>query len=175
MPDKYREHFFLTDFRGGPGSGIFSFALKPKGASFELIDKEKFLWECLPTDVDFGVDGGIYFSDWVQGWEMTGKGRIYRVFDPEVVKQPIVLETKKLRAQGFEKRSARDLEKLLAHADMRVRQEAQFELADRGLKSVDIFRHAAQKSGNLLARLHAIWGLGQIIHHYESQAAAGTS
>ena len=175
MPDKYREHFFLTDFHGGPGSGILSFALKPKGASFELIDKEKFLWECLPTDVDFGVDGGIYYSDWVQGWDMTGKGRIYRVFDPEVAKQPIVAETKKLRAEGFEKRSAKELEKLLAHPDMRVRQEAQFELADRGLKSVETFKHASQKSENLFARLHAIWGLGQIIHHHESRASAGTS
>jgi quinoprotein glucose dehydrogenase len=175
LPDKYKEHFFLTDFHGGAGSGILSFALKPKGASFELIEKEKFLWECLPTDVDFGTEGGIYFTDWVQGWEMTGKGRIYRVFDPEVVKQPVVLETKKLRAEGFEKRSTKELEKLLGHADMRVRQEAQFELADRGLKSVETLKRAARKNENSLARLHAIWGLGQVIHNHESKAARGTS
>ena len=39
LPAKYRDHFFLADFRGGAGnSGVRSFANKPKGASFELVD-----------------------------------------------------------------------------------------------------------------------------------------
>ena len=37
--DKWQGHFFLVDFRGSPGaSGVRSFAVKPKGASFELVD-----------------------------------------------------------------------------------------------------------------------------------------
>ncbi|HVY71317.1 MAG TPA: PVC-type heme-binding CxxCH protein, partial [Verrucomicrobiae bacterium] len=154
MPERYAGHFFLTDFRGGKGSGILSFAVKPKGASFELVDEHKFLWEVLPTDVEFGIDGGIYYSDWVQGWEMTGKGRIYHVFDPSVMKQSVVAETKKLLFDGMEKRSLSELGKLLAHADQRVRQEAQFELADRGQASVKTLTAIAKGNPNQLARLH---------------------
>ncbi|MHA4875378.1 hypothetical protein, partial [Enterococcus faecium] len=33
MPEKYRKHFYLVDFRGSSGgSGIHAFTLKPKGA-----------------------------------------------------------------------------------------------------------------------------------------------
>ena len=38
LPEKYNEHFFLTDFRAGPASLVHSFAMKPKGAGFELVD-----------------------------------------------------------------------------------------------------------------------------------------
>jgi quinoprotein glucose dehydrogenase len=161
MPEQYREHFFLCDFHGGKGSGIHSFAVKPKGAYFELVDRTDFLWEVLPTDVDFGVDGGIYYSDWVQGWGKTGKGRIYRVYEPGAVEKPIVRETKKLLAEGMSGRAQDALADLLAHPDMRVRQEAQFALADQN--AVQIFAAvAANPAGPRLARLHAIWGLGQI-------------
>lgn len=161
MSDRYNGHFFLCDFRGGTSSGIHSFALKPKGASFELIDHEKFLWECLPTDVEFGVEGGIYYTDWVQGWNQTGKGRIYRVFDPAVVQQSIVRETKAILAAGMEGRSLSALAGLLSHQDMRVRQEAQFALADA--RAVAPLAKVARGNSHQLARLHAIWGLGQII------------
>ena len=31
------------------------------------------------NDADFAPDGNLYVSDWVTGWGMTGKGRLYRV------------------------------------------------------------------------------------------------
>ncbi|MBL8792508.1 MAG: PQQ-dependent sugar dehydrogenase, partial [Planctomycetia bacterium] len=68
LPERYRQHFFLCDFRGGSGnSGIRSFALKPKGASFELTDAHECVWSVLPTDVHFGTDGALYLADWVEG------------------------------------------------------------------------------------------------------------
>ena len=51
--------------------------MKPKGASFELVDSQQFVWSILATDVEFGYDGGVYVSDWVDGWDGAGKGRIY--------------------------------------------------------------------------------------------------
>jgi len=163
LPAQFQDHFFLVDFRGGgANSGVHSFTLKPKGASFELAQPQHFIWGILATDVKFGVDGGAYVSDWVQGWEMTGKGRIYRVHDPAIDKDPLVLETKKLLAQGMEKRSLKELTGLLAHPDMRIRQEAQFALADRGAQAIKSLSSAARGGANQLARLHAIWGLGQI-------------
>ena len=106
LPDKYAKHFFLCDFRGeGARSGIHAFQVKPKGASFELVNREQFVWSVLATDCDFGPDGAFYLSDWVDGWGLTNKGRIYKVFDPERAKDPPILEVKKLLAEGFDKRT----------------------------------------------------------------------
>jgi quinoprotein glucose dehydrogenase len=157
----FKDRFFLCDFRGGTGSGIHSIAVKPKGAGFEVTDRSDFIWDVLVTDGDFGPDGCFYLTDWVNGWNQTGKGRIYRVFDPETRNSPHVLETKKLIAEGFDQRSGGELVRLLDHADQRVRQEAQFALVARGATSIKPLASTLD-SGDLLARLHAIWGLGQI-------------
>ena len=162
LPERYNDHFFLVDFRGGAGSCVHSFALKPNGVSFEMIDRDRIISEILATDVNFGVEGGLYVSDWVEGWAKCGKGRIYRLFDPENVKTALVRETKKLLAEGMDKRPGNELAGLLAHADMRVRQNAQFALADRGVESIQILTGVAAQNPNQLARLHAIWGLEQI-------------
>ncbi|HZR18589.1 MAG TPA: PVC-type heme-binding CxxCH protein [Verrucomicrobiae bacterium] len=167
LPSKYQGHFFLVDFRGGPAnSGVHTFTLQPKGAGYELVDREHFLWGILATDVKFGVDGGLYVSDWVEGWGLTGKGRLYRVHDPGLDKDPLVLESKRLLAEGMEKRSSKELSHLLEHADMRVRQEAQFELAARDLSGLTTLVSVARQDANPLARLHGIWGLGQVAARY---------
>src|ERR1051325_1266869 len=169
LPERFKDHFFLVDFRGGgANSGVHTFTLKPKGASFELVEPQHFLWGILATDVKFGVDGGAYVSDWVQGWEMSGKGRIYRVHDPAIDKDPLVLETKKILADGMAKRSNTELSRLLAHRDMRVRQEAQFALADRGPQALKSFAGVARQKTSPLARLHAIWGMGQIASQFRN-------
>lgn len=169
LPDRFRDHFFLVDFRGGgANSGVHTFTLKPRGAGFELADPQHFIWGILATDIKFGVDGGAYVSDWVQGWEMSGKGRIYRVHDPAADRDPLVLETKRILAEGLEKRSNRELARLLAHRDMRVRQEAQFALADRGPQAAGILADFARKNSSPLARLHAIWGIGQIGSRFQA-------
>ncbi|MEI6872271.1 MAG: PVC-type heme-binding CxxCH protein, partial [Verrucomicrobiota bacterium] len=161
LAPSWRGHFFLADFRGSPAnSGIHSFSVKPKGAGFELSPTGKPIWNVLATDVEFGVDGGLYVCDWVNGWGMPGKGRIYRVTVAATDKDPLVLETKTLLAEGMEKRTKEQLVVLLGHADMRVRQEAQFELADRS--DIPAFQSAMAENSGQLARLHAIWGLGQI-------------
>ena len=167
LPARFKEHFFLVDFRGGAAnSGVHSFTLEPKGASFELVNREHFLWNILATDVKFGVDGGLYVSDWVEGWGLTGKGRLYRVHDPGLDKDPAVLQTKRLLAEGMERRSLTELAHLLAHPDLRVRQEAQFALAGRGQSAFPTLLAVARKNPNELARLHGIWGLGQIAAQY---------
>ena len=163
LPRRYADHFFICDFHGSSGgSGVYSFAVKPKGASFEVADGHQFIWSVLATDCDFGPDGGFYISDWVEGWGMPGKGRIYRFADAEAAKTPAVAEVKKLLAEGFARRSGAELTRLLGHADLRVRQEAQFALADRGADSIPLLAKAAKEEKMRLARLHAIWGLGQL-------------
>ena len=161
LPAKYDGHFLLCDFKGASSaSGIWSFKMQPKGASFELVEKEQFIWNTLVTDVDFGYDGHVYFSDWIEGWAMTGKGRVYRISDPATVKSAD--EVKAIFAGDFTKRSVADLKGLLAHRDMRVRQEAQFTLVEKGADGQRALAEVAAKGTTLLARLHGIWGLGQL-------------
>ena len=168
LPDRYQDHFFMADFRGGAGnSGIRSFAMKPKGASFEVVDSHEFIWQILATDVDFSFDGGLYISDWVNGWDGAGKGRLYRFEDSEKSKDPRIAEVRQLMAEGFLTRTTAELATLLGHADSRVRLEAQLVLAERGLpvtgpEAVTALEQVALQPGALLPRLHAIWGLGQV-------------
>lgn len=161
LAPQYKDHFFLANFSGSPSnSGILSVTVIPKGAGFDMSPVEKPIWNILATDVEFGVDGGLYLSDWVNGWGMNGKGRIYKMSATGSGADPLLAETQKLIGDGMEKRDVKELVKLLAHADMRVRQEAQFELAARGDASA--LGEVAGANPSQLARLHAIWGLGQI-------------
>lgn len=161
LPDHFKDRFFLVDFRGTPAnSGVRTFRVQPKGASFEVVDEEQSLWSVLATDIDFGPDGAIYLADWVNGWNGEGKGRIYRYFSPELTSSPQVQEVKRLLSEGFSQRTPDELARLLAHADRRVRQEAQFALAEK--KQIAVLAKAATDSDSLLARLHGIWGLWQL-------------
>ncbi|HYR59244.1 MAG TPA: HEAT repeat domain-containing protein, partial [Chthoniobacteraceae bacterium] len=169
LPDQYRDHFFYADFPGG----VRAFQIKQRGASYTvenpgdvLQDNSqknmtgKLLWGLFPSDVQFGVEGGAYVLDWIQGWEKTGKGRIYRVHDPATDASPLVRETKKLLAEGMSQRSSAEIAKLLAHPDMRVRLAAQFALVEKG--ETETLARVATLDGPLFARLHAVWGLGQL-------------
>lgn len=163
LPGKYDDHFFLVDFRGGhANSGVRSFAVKPKGASFDLVDSQEFAWSILATDVDFGPDCAMYIADWVETWEGTGKGRIYRLSDPAAETDPTAHEVKKLLSEGFAGRSNEELARLLSHPHYQVRLEAQFALAERRDAAAPFLVRVAAKGNPQLARLHAIWGLGQI-------------
>jgi quinoprotein glucose dehydrogenase len=156
LPPKYEGCFLLCDFPGG----VHSFRLKPKGASYELAGSEHFLWDLFATDVEVGVDGAVYVTDWVQGFEKSQKGRIFRVADPALAKDARVLEVRRLLSEGMSARSLDELAALLGHADQRIRQSAQFELAERREEAT--LAATASKPGPSFGRLHAIWGLGQI-------------
>jgi quinoprotein glucose dehydrogenase len=162
LPAEYKHHFFLVDFRGASGqSGILTFALEPKGASFRLINSRRFVWSVLATDVDFGPDGGLYFSDWVEGWAKPNKGRLYRAIVPARRNDSGVQEVQTLLKEGMASRSLGSLAALLGHPDMRVRQEAQFALVARGESGCKTLANVALSNEKTLARIHAIWGLGQ--------------
>ncbi|QGQ25061.1 c-type cytochrome [Gimesia benthica] len=171
LSDRYKGHFFLADFRGTPSrSGIRSFAVKPKGASFELTDSHEFIWQILATDVDFGYDGSMYVSDWVNGWNGLGKGRIYQFTDTRHAGEAKEVHSAELMKEGFSERSTEVLVGLLAHPDQRIRMEAQFALVNRS--ALDSLQKVALNGKDLFARLHAIWGIGQL-GRQTSSAVAG--
>jgi quinoprotein glucose dehydrogenase len=159
---KWRDHFFVCDFEGETGNTkIVSFTTRRVGASHEIADADDFLDHgIVATDVEFAPDGGMYVSDWVHGWTVTGRGRVWRISDPALRASPLAANTHQLLSEGFEARSSAELEQLLDHPDQRVRQEAQFALAERG--DVDALATVARFGGSPRARVHAAWALGQV-------------
>ena len=165
LTDHFRGRFLLVDFRGQPaGSGVRSFRLQPKGASFELVDSEQTIWNVLATDVAFGPDGALYLSDWVNGWNGEGKGRIYRFQAADGVlsdqAEQMRQQVHRLLAGPWHSRSTAELVQLLGHVDRRVRQQAQQTLVER--READALLAASRSPGPRLARLHALWGLAQL-------------
>ena len=163
LSDKYKGKFFLSDFRGGANASVVhEISVEPQGAFFKATHRD-WVKGILTTDVEFGNDGSLYVLDWVSSWGGVGKGRIYKFTDPSA-NVALQKETETLIRDGMAKRPEAELAKLLGHADMRVRQAAQFELAGRGVASAKALATVAAdaKAANPLARLHGIWGLGQL-------------
>ena len=157
--NRYDNTFLMCDFKGSPSrSGILAIQNKTKGAHYEVEKTNKVIWNSLITDVEFGYDGNIYVSDWVNGWGMTGKGRIYRISSNEKDKAADMV--RKLFENGFEKINDNRLIEFLSHVDMRVRLASQFELVKRN--KIEALADVAKESNHQLARLHGIWGIGQI-------------
>jgi quinoprotein glucose dehydrogenase len=169
----WKNKFFLVEFVGNPArSPIWSFGLKPKGASFVLNGEKNILTGILPTGIRFGPDGALYVADWLNGWDTKNSGRVWRldVTDEKNDLKAIRLETKRLIQLDYPKQSEDMLLSLLSNEDMRIRQKAQFELATRGAKGAAVLSKAVAQTTNQLARIHGIWGMGQLARQDKSYA-----
>ncbi len=165
LPAEWRDHFFMVDFRGTTSqSGIRAIKVKPKGATFEIDRSEEFMWSLLATDVDFSPDGQLYATDWVEGWNGPGKGRVYRFPTNDDIDRAARNEAAKLISNGVKDMSDTQLVTLLEHPSMRVRLEAQFALAARPT-GLELLSKTLRESTHQLARIHAIWGLGMRMAH----------
>lgn len=158
LPAEYDGHFFICDFPGG----VYSFPVAASGASYKMGDRKKILWNAWPTDVEFGPKPGLYFSDWVGGWGLPGKGRLYRLFDPALERDSAFAQSTQYLAEGMGLRAPNDLVALLGFKDRRVRAAAQSELARRGSSSVPILIQTALTSTARLPALHSLWALWQM-------------
>lgn len=165
--------FFLVEFVGTTNnSHIWSFGLKPKGASFELDGETDVMSGVLPTAIQFGPDGALYVADWITGWETKNYGRVWKL---DVTKEKNDLEkeraeTKRLMQLDYSKQTTADLGKWLGYSDRRIRQKAQFELANRDIEGAVELTKAMNQTDNQLARIHGIWGMGQLLRSDEKYA-----
>ncbi len=77
---EWKNTFFVGEFVGNPSrSGIYSFKLIPKGATFELGETKMILRGVLATGIDFGPDGAMYLADWIDGWDTKDYGRVWKL------------------------------------------------------------------------------------------------
>ena len=147
LNSSYAGTIFITHFRGSlVKSGIFTYKVKPRGATYSIADSKPFLTNALPTDVKFGPDGRLNYADWGDGWDKFHRGRIYAIADSKHVNDALVKETRALIAADPTKKNATELARLLGHPDWRVRLEAQYTLAERGDASVSTFAQVATQS-----------------------------
>ncbi len=155
---KWRDTFFLTEF---PGRKLTAFQIEAQGASFRMVNERLVFSGPMMTGLSWGPDGSLYVADWNSAvWEPHDKGKIWKLDVPEAERNPARSDTKKLLAAGLKGKSVAELAALLAYDDQRVRLAAQFALVKQNQGQVLL--SIAQKNESLLARIHAIWGLGQM-------------
>ncbi|WP_276165887.1 HEAT repeat domain-containing protein [Zobellia alginiliquefaciens] len=165
--------FFLVEFVGNPDrSNIWSFDLTPKGASFDLKTDTSILSGVLPTGIQFGPDGAMYLADWITGWGTKNYGRVWKldVSDSKNDLEKERQETKRLMTLDYNEQSTEELVKLLSYGDMRIRKKAQFQLVKNGSKGYKALKEVSADNKNQFARIHAIWGIGQIADKDASEA-----
>ncbi|MFC7337111.1 HEAT repeat domain-containing protein [Haloferula chungangensis] len=151
--------FLVCDYRGGSAkSGVWSFEVAPKGAGMKLVDSRPLVWSVGATDVEYSWDGRLFITDFVNGWISHDDGRVLEATAEEPYLQDQAEEAARLISEGFDQRSAEELEVLLSHADMRVRTRAQLALT-RHLDGFPVLQKVATE-GKGFAQLHGIWGLG---------------
>ena len=169
LSEAWRNYYFVSVFTGTPAtSRLQGFRLREKGAGFELADDKVVLSGIQMVGIDFSPDGALYVTDWIQGWEPKERGRIWKLDSTDPAAAPLRAETRGLIAASFEGRPLSEISGLLRHADMRVRTKAQFALVDR--RAVDQLLAAARQKEHQLARVHALWGIGQLARKDSRQA-----
>jgi len=172
LSPEWYDHFFISEFRGTPAqSPIHAFTMETDGAGFKLGKTQEFIKGLLPTGIDFGPEGALYFGDWITGWNNKKEGRIWKMDVPGQESSPIRMETKRLIQQDFSKEKLDILKGHLGHQDMRVRSKAQFELVKRGSEGYEVLKSATAPSNIQLERIHGMWGMGQFARKDVSKSA----
>jgi len=171
---KWLDRFFLVEFVGTPTrSHIWSFTLKPEGATFKLNEEIDMLSGILPTGIRFGPDGSLYVADWINGWDTKDYGRVWKI---DVAEGEDDLKYERKTTEGLMRAdyTAMDISKLaslLSYMDMRIRMKAQFELVRRGETGYNTLVAVAKEDPNPLGRIHGIWGIGQFAAKDRKKAA----
>ncbi|HVJ80646.1 MAG TPA: HEAT repeat domain-containing protein, partial [Planctomycetia bacterium] len=176
LGDEWAKTFFLCDFRGTANqSGIRTVKLKPNGATFEIEKDSRIVWQSLVTDCEFGPDGALYFSDWVEGWAKPGKGRLYKFTanDQPLAHRRDAEATQALLQSDLSSFGSPQLAVLFMNPDVRVRKAAQFALAARKDAATAANLLDGMKSAHVAE--HATWCLGQILRANPGEETAATA
>ncbi len=168
LSEEYNDYFFLTQF---PGQKITAFQLQPKGAAFEMKNEHLFQSGFMATGLSFGPEGALYVADWAGNWEPTSKGAIFKLDVDEVKKHPLREQTQLLVQAGSQDLPDDSLVSLLGYPDQRVRLDAQFELVQRSRTAL-LTRIALDDESEQLARIHSLWGLGQLARKEQFDSAS---
>ncbi len=173
LSPSFYEHFFVAEFRGSPNnSPIHAFKMKTDGAGFALDTTQIVVQGLLPTGIDFGPDGALYFGDWINGWGTKDEGRIWKLDMGAAAGAEMELrsQVKELLTADFATMKDAALTDLLGHQDQRIRFKAQFTLAGKEKSGFGTLRAVAEDAAQpQLARVHALWGMAQMVRRGYSE------
>jgi putative membrane-bound dehydrogenase-like protein len=170
LSSEWRNHFFVSSFPGAANNArIYAFTLKDQGAGFAMDRETVLLRGILTVGMKIGPDGALYLTDWITGWDSKNNGRLWKIDAPGAAGSPERKEVQALLIERFADRPTASVALLLRHADMRVRQKAQFDLVRRG--EIEPLVAAARDGGHPLARLHGLWGVAQLARRQAQHAA----
>lgn len=167
---QWNDFFFGSYFKGSAArSQIQAFRLENHGASYKIAETQDVLKGLATTGATFGPDGALYINDWKDGYAKKPEGRIWKL-DVSEQPNPQRTNTATLLREGPKKLPTSRLQELLSHEDMRVRMMSQFELVRKGEEKALL--ETLGNSKDTFGRLHAVWGLGQLLR---SNANVGES
>lgn len=167
LSDRQRGLFLLNEFPSGKMKG---FRAERDGATFRMVDARIINDGIMGIGMSWHPDGSLMMVDWMGGYPLDEIGALWRVDAPGGESDPRRRETRQLLAVGFAQRGDAELARLLAHADQRVRQGAQLELARRGRQD-ELLATARDTAAAALARIHGVWGYGQLLRRNVVEAA----
>ncbi|PAW68214.1 MAG: hypothetical protein B9S34_03150 [Opitutia bacterium Tous-C1TDCM] len=167
LGDGQRGLFLLNEFPAGKLKG---FRAEPDGATYKMVDARVLNDGVMGIGASWHPDGSLFIADWIGGYPLDELGAIWRVDAKVGADNPARRETHALLRAGFAKRTDDELLRLLAHRDQRVRQGAQLELAQRG-RGAALAAVAADPKADRLARIHALWGFGQLLRQGKADTA----
>jgi len=170
LSDEWRGHFFVTSFTGNPNSSrVFAFRLDEQGAGFSFPGDREVLRGIVSPGLKFGPEGALYLTDWISGFNVTNRGRVWKIDTPSTAGSRVRREVALLLSDAYPWRIRPPARVQLRHDDQRVRRKTQLDLVRRG--DVTTLLDAARDSAYPLARLHGIWGIGQLARRDRAQAA----
>ena len=162
-----RGMFFLNEF---PSGKLRGFRVERAGASFKMVEARVLNAGVMGIGFSWHPDGSLFLADWIGGYPLDGLGAVWRLDVAGGAARPERRETQGLLKVGFAKSADGELRARLGHADQRVRQGAQLELARRGRGTV-LLAVAADAQAPLLARIHGVWGYGQLLRRGAGEVA----
>ncbi len=157
LGEAFRDHFFLIQF---PVKKVTAFQVRPRGAGFEMFHERAVLGGMMASCLAFSPSGALYVGDWDGLWNPDNKGAIWVLDDPQASGSTVRREVLDLLRGGWTGHATESLVRWLGHADQRIRMRAQFELVRRG-DPAPFLKVAQDTASPTLARIHALWGLGQ--------------
>ena len=162
--ERLRNSFFLVLFKGAPSETYISrFKLKADGASYALKSSERFWGGFNAADVEFGPNGKLYASEFnYSGWGPQNQGAFYTLSPTDQTLQKRMKQDEGVLLTAFDAQDTSSLLELLNYDHQKVRQRAQFALAKRPEAVDALIKLALDVQREELARLHALWALGQM-------------
>lgn len=157
LSPEYKDYFFLTE---APKGRQYAFQVEADGASFRMVNDHLIGEGAAIVGINFGPDGGLYGVDWGGGYPLNQSGAVWKIDNPTFANSPARIEVRRLLQAPFGDYKSARLRQLLSHADQRIRLQAQFKLANR--VDTDSFTEVLKSESSVVAKCHAIWGLGQI-------------